>query len=239
MNGYLHRLITRHTQEPALRLRTPSRFEDDLVGRMPFDSTSAGSSPSTPAPPDGRPGPPAGALLPGEAGGRPQEGQPEPRDPVATGRTRTSQPASATNAVALAGPPEVPAASRQRRQLPDAPPTPAPQPEPETRPRADAPGRVPITATLSDVHALATVHPSATRPSPQLRPALGGRDQRPRTPERGPAAPTAEPDVVHVHIGHIDVRAMAPPSDRLRRSPAPPRTAAMPLERYLATERSR
>lgn len=71
------------------------------------------------------------------------------------------------------------------------------------------------------------------------RTALAGATgaQLPRRPAPGRAA-AEEPEVVQVHIGRVDVRAVLPPPEPARaRPPAARREAPLSLDRYLAGEK--
>ena len=62
-------------------------------------------------------------------------------------------------------------------------------------------------------------------------------DGRATPSRRSPTAVPSEPDVVHVHIGRVEVRAIVPAPAPSRPAPRPARPAPLSLDRYLSGER--
>jgi hypothetical protein len=80
-----------------------------------------------------------------------------------------------------------------------------------------------------------TVVPVTIRPAdPPLIGTLA--DGRARPSRRSPTAVPSEPDVVHVHIGRVEVRAIVPAPEPSRPAPGPARPAPLSLDRYLSGE---
>lgn len=212
MNGYLQRLVERHARaRPGMRLRVPSRFEGDLVG----DTVEAEAPPLTAV-----------------AAGRGPESSEAPH--------RSAHPRARPRSADGAGVPVT-----RRPGTIEAQPMPRP-----AGPAADVIPRVAPSAHGS-------IHPPGTtstvvarRATP--RPAVPLRTQgidRLTTPRReadphrarmsaGPMLP-AEPDVVHVHIGRVEVRAVVAPPETRRPVDRPSRPAPLSLDRYLSRERQR
>jgi hypothetical protein len=219
MTGYLDRLVARHAREPAVHLRAPSRFEGDLVGGL-VDLGGA-------------------AAVPIEAG---------PGAPTATGDLRGV-------------PPGVPRDHRDHAAAADA--------HASRDDRAGRRSRAAVVAQRDDasstgVPAQATPPPSASssgrreRPGPiephdkllatepirvrgVLRRQLERQEAATVASGRRLAASTrlAEPDVVQVHIGRVEVRAVVAPSEPARPATRPATPKPLSLDRYLSGERAR
>ena len=122
-----------------------------------------------------------------------------------------------------------------RRAAPStpSPATDAPRPErtddPSGPARHDAPARTrgPERTTVVPV----AIH--RADPPPIGTPA----DGRATPSRRSPTAVPSEPDVVHVHIGRVEVRAIVPAPEPSRPAPRPARPAPLSLDRYLSGER--
>jgi hypothetical protein len=214
VSGYLARLVGRHMEPPVVRPRAVSRFEDDLVG---------GTIQPEAEPTDG---PPTAAAA-------------APNAPVPVRKTShesTSDPAGPfigrsedrSEAVPAAAPRQVGRAA-----------TAVPRPTAPTRPRRtdDVPQRPPVDPPASrTARDTAAVTPVAIRraASPQMAasPSAGEPSAR-----RHAGRASREPDVVHVHIGRVEVKAMVPPKETPRAAPRRARPAPLSLDRYLAGER--
>jgi hypothetical protein len=214
VSGYLERLVGRHVEPPSVRPRPVSRFEGDLVG---------------------------GAVPPEVAGSRgpspraaPAEPTPAPQEQVGVASATRLAPPAAQPSIARAAPSRASASLPERTAEPAIPP-PAPlagqaprpvgpmershQDEPATKPGPDRP------ITAAAIHRAEVPQPAAP-PRAQLAPSRRSAEPSPR-----------EPDVVHVHIGRVEVRATVPAPQPSRPPPRPTRPAPMSLERYLAGER--
>jgi hypothetical protein len=214
MNGFLHRLVERHGAEPVTRPRALSHFEVDV-------------------PPHREP--PAEAIRRLSSPG-------DPRRVIVSGEASPSAPATAAGAVSRRGPDEFhPFAGPPREAFRSESPV-GPSENPAGESSGDRPSRSPGSPTAPN-HG---VEPPAGRiPAP-----APSREAGPIVPRRPPvAAPAAlpvrerarggagdlrrEPDVVRVHIGRVDVRAVLPPAERPAPNP-PGATGPLPLDRYLA-----
>jgi len=213
MSGYLERLVGRHVEPPAVRPRAVSRFEGDLAGGAvpPGVAVSDGSSP------------------------RAASAEPTPAPPEMV------SPASATRLVPLAAEPS------------SAPAAPSPADESPKVRSAVRVVRQPAALASQPQRAAGPIGQSrddaATSPGPD-RPITVAAIRRAEPPQavapataqlalsRRSAEPSPrEPDVVHVRIGRVEVRATVPAPPPSHPAPRPTRPAPMSLERYLAGER--
>ena len=220
MSGYLGRLVARHLEAPGIRQRVFSRYErtgpvDDWSGDYP---TGVAHDPvpertlSAAASPD--PGDPADAtrssalVLDGLAARHGSQDR--------TGIDQAArQPAFGTAATDDAGP-----VARVRHRS-DAAPIDEPRPAHATDEVRQAARSRPAVGPLRGAPAWTTAPSTPSR----------------RRPDPGVAA-RRDPDVVHVHIGRVEVRAVLPPAERARpAAPEPERPRPLSLDRYLAGER--
>ena len=218
MSSYLERLVGRHGGPAAVRARVVSRFEGDLVGRPVGGDTSA---------PEGPPSAIATASSM-ETAAHPRadrcrgiHGSRGAGD-RAIGHRHGARRQQMGRDRPVAAEPSMPS-----------PATDAPRPErtddPSGPARHDAPARtrgpegttvVPVTIRRAD-------------PPPIGTPA----DGRAAPSRRSPTAVPSEPDVVHVHIGRVEVRAIVPAPEPSRPARRPARPAPLSLDRYLSGER--
>ena len=214
MSGFLRRLVERHATEPVTRPRALSRFE---AGAPPI-----GGPPQELSVPASLPEDPPSAPVRGTAG--------PPADPPPAPLVLRSSPGEARPAApALPGPtpPEAAFASlRTVFERTDAGRPIAPR-EPLAGPPRDAEPSVDPATTLRPAHGVGPIVPRKV-----LVPARA--DVRATGRLRNAGDPAGHgPDVVRVHIGRVEVRAVLPPAER----PTPrPRgtTGPLPLDRYLA-----
>jgi hypothetical protein len=217
VSGYLERLVSRHAGPPAVRARVVSRFEGDLVGR----SVSA-----DPWAPDG---PPSATAT---AGSIEVSAAPQPVSDAAitvpTGPA-TGRPVGATARDGIE-------ASRPTRRATPSLPSPATDPpRPERTDGPPGPAHHDVLAGTRS-HEISTVVPVTIRRADP--PAIGTpADGRAALSRRSATAMPSEPDVVHVHIGRVEVRATIPAPEPSRPAPRPARPAPLSLERYLSGER--
>ena len=224
MTGYLERLVDRHAVVPAVRPRAVSRFEGDLVG------PDVGSEPAAPV-----------AEAAPVADGAAVPAAPRATESAATAIAAGSAVAPFASTAAAARSDGLPARDRIDTPPPlhavarptPSPATPAPSPQlsvgPSDQARHDEPARTrgpagsrvaPVTIRRADPASIAVPtgrHATATRRSVALAP--------------------PEPDVVHVHIGRVEVRATVPAREPSRPAPRPSRPTALSLDRYLSGER--
>lgn len=227
MSGYLARLAARAGGAPAAaEPRLPSRFE-------PVDGSTDAASPAPVATPPGAPPPaalrdverpadtPASVRRTDLARAEGDRMTAAPADRRDHGR---DAPRAESAAVTLAPTPtalEASAAVQPGGPAVAHPPTPALSP---AAPRVAHPPTLPISPAAPRVEA---TPPRRARPPAVTAPAVG-------TSERGEASvPSSEPDVVHVTIGRIEVRAtVAPPAPA--RGARPARDPERSLHDYLA-----
>jgi hypothetical protein len=216
MSGYLERLVDRHARPPAVRSRSVSRFEGDLVGAsvvevvVPEDrpvvaATSPALTRTSPVPTGTVAATPPAAPPVGRS-----DGSPRPRH-------RADAPSTDEAAAPPSPPPATPAPGRQR---PEGPPERTPHDEPARTRRAEG-------TTIAPVRILRADPPSIATPA----------DGRAVPSRRSTTAVPTEPDVVHVHIGRVEVRATGPAHEASRPTPRPARPAPLSLDRYLTGER--
>ena len=219
MSGYLERLVGRHVEPPVVRPRAVSRFEGDIIGgSVQMDATMLESRP---APERVASVPPA--ALPTRTAersaarvGSPPVDQPNGR----TARDRTDAPPPAAI--------ESPSGSSAAGQPADA--------APGGRTDRAADGRQRDEPARAVTHDPPVIVPAVLRIAP-ADPVVAALPVA-VVQARRPAAPAAhEPDVVHVHIGRVEVRAEAPAREPSRPAPRAARPAPLSLDRYLAGER--
>lgn len=229
MSGYLTRLVTRMTDEPSIRPRVASRFEAEAVGRShegapelletPSDAIEVPTidrSAAVPAAP-----PPAGAVDPGLLPAR----HPELASLVRRLTAGNAPPTVDSVAVATVAP--EPATSRSSAPARAA--TLAWRPSPAL---GEVDGSPP-----SPIQAAARTETTAiVRRVDQARQPIRA-EARSVSTDDGFRAGRREPDVVQVHIGRVEVRAIGtvpaqPPAARRADGPRP-----LPLDRYLAGDR--
>ena len=218
MSGYLERLVGRHAGPSAVRARAVSRFEGDLVGR------SVGADPWAP---DGPPSAIATASpMRGLRATTPDRCRGTHGSDRAGDRAIGDRDGARRHRWVAADPSRraVHAVAGDRPAAAGSEPTIRPSPA-----RHDAPARTRGPEGT-------TVVPVAIRradPPPIGTPA----DGRAAPSRRSPTAVPSEPDVVHVHIGRVEVRAIVPAPEPSRPAPRPARPAPLSLDRYLSGER--
>jgi hypothetical protein len=231
MSGFLQRLLSRHAGELAIRPRASSRFESgagpvgsseqtEVLAAPPLATQARHAAPA--------PGPqPYGAAIdesPTETAGR------RPPSRVAKHYDLERPPRDTEPARALQDAPLDSPAITDRGDAPVEPPSSARAhatadlPEaPDTRPSLSIAGGVGPLSTVPRVP-----FPAARMPQPV-----------PRRAETAEPAPR-EPDVVHVHIGRVEVRAVMAAQERSRHTaPKPGAPRPLSLDRYLAGKRDR
>jgi hypothetical protein len=220
MSDFLRHLVARHTQDPQIRLRATSRFEAPAApqwsDREIEDPRSLDVAPAN-----------------GTAASVATEGERAPRH---LARSSSDERVDETRPdVRLLGDRDVTGrpASRSRENehaIPVTRPTPA------------------ATLRAGPVDERSSVRPSIDRSavthrrSPDENGGIAIRPaSRPAIPARRSAhdaAAAREPDVVRVHIGRVEVRAVLPTPERARPVPTrPDGPKPLSLERYLAGER--
>lgn len=229
MSDPLDRLVARHTSEPAIRPRVAARFEH---GASPAPAVVEDLEAVAAA----QPSPFSRPRLSSESESRPPEFRPPMPVPAASRGIQTARPAHASPRAGVV-PSVVQAAAATADGAPErgsavlAQPLPAPL-GPAARPdapRSNEPGgpAATLTAAVSPVPLIRPEHAN-TRPA-EASPARNTGSARRETAFA--AAEGREPDVIQVHIGRIEVRAVLPaPERRLRREPLPQPLA---LDRYL------
>ena len=237
MNGYLERLVARHVGTPAIRPRARSMFEpgrvpdaqarigaisDTTYAASPLESPGAAQSHGTITGASRRlPADETGSLVDHGRGPAfdPLEAREEPDDHGTDPRAIGSAAVSATSGGRQSPPIEEPSeviggTTEQGRAMAVEPPSTGSSGTPRT---VSEPGNV-----------RPGWQPEVTRP-----PSTVGLSRRDNLASRG-----HDPDVVQVHIGRVEVRAVMPtpePSEPVRERPAP--REPLSLERYLAGER--
>jgi hypothetical protein len=221
MSDFLRRLVARHTEDPLIRPRAMSRFEAPWAplrsDREIDDGRSLNVAPAN-----------------GTAAGVATEGERGPRHVARSSRDEMSDETRPD--VRLLG-------DRALRERPASRSPENEQGTPVTRPVPAA------TLQASPVDERSSVSPSTDRsaathrPSPHenggipIRPAIRPAISARRSAHDAAAAPR-EPDVVRVHIGRVEVRAVLPAPERARPVPTrPDGPKPLSLERYLAGER--
>jgi hypothetical protein len=218
MSGFLERIVAHHASAPTIRPRPASRFED--AGPVPVESVEALVDPDPGGRPSGSPAPPTDTAedpfrlrrvaSPATAGDGPAADRPVPAaaHDMVDGIERAGLPTDHLQA-------EQPAAPRW--------------PVPAVARAADAalPARSDGASRPGEPRSARTPAPAVATSVRVAEPA-GRRDIGTRTPDR-------EPDVVEVHIGRIEVRAVVAAPERP--APALPRqepVRPLSLERYLS-----
>jgi hypothetical protein len=217
MTGYLERLVGRHAGPPAVWPRPVSRFEGDHVGTEIGSETEVRVSDR---------GPSAAAPKAIETAAT----------VVATGTTDAAFPTVASSGRSdgvahdrIDGPRPAGAAASQA----PSPATIAPGPRRSVR-RSDRARRdEPATRRGQEGSTVAPV--TIRRAGPPAIVVSTGGDATPTRRSAGLAPP--EPDVVHVHIGRVEVRAAVPAREPSRPAPRPARPGPLSLDRYLSGER--
>lgn len=212
MSGYLERLVGRHLEPPAVRPRPVARFEGDLVGGtvQPEALASDGPSPARGAAPMWQEPIDIPSTTPIPAPPVPQSDAGVAALPaVESPSVRTAEPATPQPAIPATQPPR--SASQIERSRHD---------ESTTKLGPDRPSVTPAAIRRADPAQVVAGLPVVARPFRR------SADPTPR-----------EPDVVHVHIGRVEVRATVPAPQPSRTAPRAPRPAPLSLDRYLAGER--
>jgi hypothetical protein len=142
-----------------------------------------------------------------------------------------SAPASAGNSSPEAQPPNERTFRQVDRGRIDAaiPETTSPPEVPEVAPRIDV--------SLPRAPAFLFEIPSAPVPRASARPVQ--RRTEASQPQRNSSCEDSSPEVVQVHIGRVEVRAILPTPDRPRPASRRESTPALPLDEYLAGKRRR
>ena len=224
MSGFLHRLAARQSAEPAIRPRVVPRFAwgAPSVGAW----SSEGRSTPVMLALSRAPGERSPALPPAETIGRPRvhaASTPKHHDRFAPASEHESRPE--------AWPPSETTFRRVDRARIDAAiaETTSPPEAPGVAPRIDvSPPRAP---------AFPLEVPSAHVPRASARP-VRSRTEAPQ-PQRNSSREDAVPEVVQVHIGRVEVRAILPAPERPRPASRRESTPALPLDQYLAGKRRR
>jgi hypothetical protein len=215
VSGYLERLVGRHVEPSAVRPRAVSRFEGDLVGGAGQVDTeeaearpaAAAAAPEVAGVPLDRTGDASRALPANHLIGRPND---------RSGAVPEDGPRPAGTAAtavpwpaALAAPPRTDDSPKRPRND-----------EPAAPPARDAPTVVPV--------AIRRAEPPGTVAPPNV----GLPSAR-----RSAVLASPQPDVVHVQIGRVEVRAIVPTPEAPRPAPRPVRPPPLSLDRYLTGER--
>lgn len=238
MNNYLSRLVERHFAEPAIRPRALSRFEPGgwNGGESDAVAPAAGEVQAAPAT---RPAEQAASIRAPRQ--EPAQGHQDGRD---AGRSDHARPRKAADGAAT--PHAVKPAAEMQQKIHD-----------DVAPVAAIPAPAEQASPIITVAPIITVVPNARnaeRSVPVQPPQPGGpstpansrpeqlRQAAPARPvprQQGapvappPAGSAARPDIVRVHIGRIEVRAVTAPGAAAARTP---RAAAQPplsLDGYL------
>jgi hypothetical protein len=220
ISGYLSRLVARHLEAPSIRQRVISRYErtgpvDDWSGD---DPTGVAHDPvpdrtvSAAASPD--PGGPADVTRSSALALDRLAARRESQD-----RTAIDQ-AARQPALGAAAPDDTSPVARVHHRS-DAAPIDEPRPSHATDEVRQAARSRSAVGPLRGAPAWTTASSAPSR----------------RRPDPGVAA-RREPDVVQVHIGRVEVRAVLPVPDRARpAAPKPEAPRPLSLDRYLAGER--
>jgi hypothetical protein len=217
MSGYLQRLVERHTRErPSVRLRAPSRFEGELIGGLP-EAEAEPAAPATPLVPFPASAPPSPRATPVE--------HPGAHADTAESVGRADRAVSPVKGRAAAA--DTPA------QPPRAEPSPAGSAGTPTSPSPSAASTRPARQRSAPDRA------SGTRPPAGPRLTRHDAISPPHTRRQVATTLSEEPDVVHVHIGRVEVRAVVAAREPSRPVDRRPRPAPLSLERYLSGERPR
>lgn len=220
MSGYLSRLVARHVEAPSVRQRARSRYEQ--AGRV--EEWSGGDRAAVVHDPITDRTIAAAAAR-------------DPEDPRGAPRSAQLEPA---RAAAQRGPAQSAALETPTRR-----PTPVPASDAEVGHGARA-GRRPAEPTVGGPHPSdpedamragliprPTVRPGRVTPAWTNAPPVSAR----RRPDPAIGA-WREPDVVQVHIGRVEVRAILPAAERVRPTALKPEAPRpLSLDRYLAGER--
>jgi hypothetical protein len=219
VSGYLQRLVSRHSSLPAVRPRGTSRFEGGLAsGIAVLDTATTAAPPAVEDPPPAAP----------------------PRRPAVRVRPpdRVHPPAAPAAVTEMAdGPSARPVMARPK------PVTPEPVRTSATDANMPEPTAIAV-AKGDEPEAQVPPGPRGTGPEPvtlrRARPAHparhdGGNASVAR--RRGQATTEHEPDVVRVHIGRVEVRAVIAAPQPAMPAARPSGPAPLSLDRYLSGER--
>lgn len=224
MSGFLHRLAARQSAEPAIRPRVVPRFAWSAPSVGPWPSEGR-STPVTLASPQVL-GVRSRAPFSTETIGAPHVHEaptPNHNDPSAPASERDSRPE--------AQPPNETTFRQVDRGRIDAaiPETTSPPEAPEVAPRIDvSPPRAPV---------FPFEIPSAPVPRASAGPVRSRTEAS--QPQRNSSREDSSPEVVQVHIGRVEVRAILPAPERPRPASRRESTPALPLDQYLAGKRRR
>lgn len=228
--GYLARLVTRMVDEPAIRPRVASRFELGS-GRRDIEPEAAAEEASTAtfdAPPAGHPAPESRPTRTAPAVDHDLAGLSPPGLAAIVRRLTDDNEMARPDPVTSASPGPRAAPPPGRPGDGRSPVLPDPAAATVANPR-----RAPVAAVTRPATAITRTDsaPAAARRARVAAASVAatGRAERPERPA---------PDVVQVHIGRVEVRAVgaspAGPAPVVRRSDAP---RPLALDRYLAGER--
>jgi len=222
MSGFLHRLAARQSAEPAIRPRVAPRFA--------WSTQSVGTWPS-----EGRSTPVTRGLsqvLGVRSPALPSAetiGGPHVHEAAAPNHNDRSAPASGRASRPEAQPPNETTFRRVDRARIDAAIA-------ETTSPPEAPG---LASRIDVSSPRAPAFPFEVPSAPVPR-ALGSPvRRRTEAPQRNSLREDASPEVVQVHIGRVEVRAILPTPDRPRQASRRESTPALPLDQYLAGKRRR
>lgn len=239
MSDFLQRLVERHATPPAVRPRAASRFE------LPATSGTSSGGPADfadalgmTARADGAPGHEADA--PGSASAFGTSGmRREAQRPGTARQTHSATPGASSDQAARA---------LDQRSDTSGPVSPGGRADEPHRP-AGSRARVIANLDADGVAAsarLATPGGDGTDGKPR-RASIVGPAARPPEPGRTPSTrhdgqsgtrPSREPDIVRVHIGRVEVRAIVAPAERPRPAAAEPNASGpLSLDGYLAGKR--
>lgn len=217
MNDHLHRLVARHAVPARLRPRSVSRFEDGLDGAPVTlqDETTVAARPATARP--------AAALGAEEA----PAGTPVTPSPPASGRAIAGVRAGRTHAVSDPRPAQAGVRSASG----------AATAQPASVDQAGDERSTPAPPATTHHRLRAIAAPAIERPG--RRASVTSRlPAWPAIVLRRSIAPIErEPDVVHVQIGRVEVRAVVAGDAPKPRAPAPAGPAPLSLGDYLGGER--
>jgi hypothetical protein len=224
MSGFLHRLAARQSAEPAIRPRVVPRFawSAPSVGTWPSEGRS---TPVTPALSQV-----LGVRIPALPSAE-TIGGPHVHEAPTPNHNDRSAPASERDSRPEAQPPNETTFRRVDRGRIDA------AIAGITSPR-EAPGLAPrIEVSPPRAPAFPFEAPSVPVPRAPAR-SVRSRTEAPQ-PQRNSSREDASPEVVRVHIGRVEVRAILPAPERPRPASRRESTPALPLDQYLAGKRRR
>ena len=222
MSGFLHRLAARQSAEPAIRPRVVPRFawSTQSVGAWPSESRSMPVTRTLSQV--------LGVRSPALPSAETIGGQHVHESPTQNHDDR-SAPASERDSRPEAQPPNETTFRRVDRARIDAAIA-------ETTSSPETPGR----ASRIEVSPLrAPAFPFEVPSAPVPRASANPVRSRTEAPQRNSLREDASPEVVQVHIGRVEVRAILPTPDRPRPVSRRESTPALPLDQYLAGKRRR